>query len=189
MYEHALSFAFTDQERSQIRKVTKTQLLTWKIMIREGEHYYASNAFHLLEGNTDDFPDAFIQCAVFKGKGRNVFLIRKEIYGPLDQQVEDAANFVMQNIRMGSRIDGVYRKNFYELPMDSVREMIANAVCHRSYIRRGRIQVAIFDNRLEVTSPGRIDPELSLDDLKEGNSKARNAAIAAAFAYMHVIES
>ena len=90
---------------------------------------------------------------------------------------------------MGSRIDGVFRKDFYELPMDSVREMIANAVCHRSYIRRGRIQVAIYDDRLEVTSPGKVDSELSLEDLKGGNSKVRNVAIATAFSYMHVIES
>ena len=95
----------------------------------------------------------------------------------------------MRNIHLGSRIDGVFRKDFYELPMDSVREMIANAVCHRSYIRRGRIQVAIYDDRLEVTSLGRVDLELSLEDLKGGNSKVRNVAIATAFSYMHVIES
>lgn len=95
----------------------------------------------------------------------------------------------MRNIHLGSRIDGVFRKDFYELPMDSVREMIANAVCHRSYIRRGRIQVAIYDDRLKVTSPRRVDSELSLEDLKGGNSKVRNGAIATAFSYMHVIES
>lgn len=86
---------------------------------------------------------------------------------------------------MESRIDGVFRKDFYESPMDSVREMIANAVCHRPYIRRGRIQVAIYD----VPSPGRVDSKLSLEDLKGGNSKVRNVAIATAFSYMHVIES
>ena len=102
-----------------------------------------------------------------------------------DQQVEDATNFVMRNIRLESRIDGVFRKDFYESPMDSVREMIANAVCHRPYIRRGRIQVAIYD----VPSPGRVDSKLSLEELKGGNSKVRNVAIATAFSYMHVIES
>lgn len=90
---------------------------------------------------------------------------------------------------MESRIDGAFRKDFYELPMDSVREMIANAVCHRPYIRRSRIQVAIYDDRLEVTSLGRVDSELSLEDLKGGNPKVRNVAITTAFSYMHVIES
>ncbi len=93
-----------------------------------------------------------------------------------------------RNIRLGSRIAGVYREDFYELPIDSIREMISNAVCHRSYISPGSIQVAIYDDRLEVTSPGRISPDLTMEQLKAGNSRVRNVAIGAAFQYMHIIE-
>ena len=93
-----------------------------------------------------------------------------------------------RNIRLGSRIAGVYREDFYELPIDSIREMISNAVCHRSYVSPGSIQVAIYDDRLEVTSPGRISPDLTMEQLKAGNSRVRNVAIGAAFQYMHIIE-
>ena len=126
--------------------------------------------------------------AVFKGTTRTVFLDRKTATGPIDQQVEEAMLFVMRNIRMGSRIAGIHREDIYELPIDSIREMIANAVCHRSYISRGTIQVAIYDDRLEVTSPGRISPDLTIEQLKNGNSRIRNVAIGAAFQYMHIIE-
>ena len=68
----------------------------------------------------------------------------------------------------------------YELPTDSVRELIANAVAHRSYLEPGNIQVAIFDDRLEVTSPGMLLNNVSI--------KPRNPAIANAFAYMKIIE-
>ena len=186
MYQHALS---NDLGKTGIRKITKNQMLSWKLLVAEGNDLYATNGFLLLEGDEKAFPEACIQCAEFKGTDRSVFLDRKEINGPLDVQVEDATNFVMQHIRMGSRIDGVYRKDIYELPIDSVREMIANAVCHRSYVRHGKIQVALYENRLEVTSPGRLSDELSIEDLKKGNSLIRNKAIATAFAYMHVIES
>ena len=50
----------------------------------------------------------------------------------------------------------------YELPTDSVRELIANAVAHRSYLEPGNIQVAIFDDRLEVTSPGMLLNNVSI---------------------------
>ena len=126
--------------------------------------------------------------AVFKGTTRAVFLDRKEATGPIDEQIEEAMLFVKRNIRLGSRIAGVYREDFYELPIDSIREMISNAVCHRSYISPGSIQVAIYDDRLEVTSPGRISPDLTIEQLKAGNSRVRNVAIGAAFQYMHIIE-
>ena len=102
--------------------------------------------------------------------------------------VMDRMLFVKRNIRMGSRIAGTYREDIYELPIDSIREMISNAVCHRSYVAPGSIQVAIYDDRLEVTSPGRISPDMTMEQLMEGNSRVRNVAIGAAFQYMHIIE-
>lgn len=184
MYNHTPIYE-DFQSRPKKRPITINQLLSWKIVIRKDDHYYATNAFHLLEGSSD----AAIQCAVFKGTTRSIFLDRREITGPLASQVEEATLFVMKNIQLGSRIDNTVRKDFYELPIPSVREMIANAVCHRSYIRSEKIQVALYDDRLEITSPGRMDPELTVEELKDGRSKIRNKAIAQAFQYMHIIES
>lgn len=153
------------------------------------DKYFPTYAWKLLTGDIDTlFPDAFIQMAVFKGNTRAVFLDRKEAKGPIDQQIEDAMVFVKKHINLGSRIADVYREDIYELPMDSVRELISNAVCHRSYLSPGSIQVAIYDDRLEVTSPGRLSPDLTINYLIEGNSRVRNIAIGAAFQYMHIIE-
>ena len=112
----------------------------------------------------------------------------KEAKGPIDQQIEAAMVFVKKHINLGSRIADVYREDIFELPMDSVRELISNAVCHRSYLSPGSIQVAIYDDRSEITSPGRLSPDLTIDQLIEGNSRVRNIAIGAAFQYMHIIE-
>ena len=80
------------------------------------------------------------------------------------------------------------KQDVYELPTDSVRELIANAVVHRSYLEPGNIQVALFDDRLEVTSPGMLLNNVSIKKMMEGYSKPRNPAIARAFAYMKIIE-
>lgn len=69
-----------------------------------------------------------------------------------------------------------------------LKELIANAVAHRSYLEPGNIQVAIFDDRLEVTSPGMLLNMVSIRKMMEGYSKLRNPAIASAFAYMKIIE-
>lgn len=189
LYDHALSLCRTEEQRRDQKKVTASQLVKWKILIQEGDVFHPTNAWELLTGNQEAFPDASIQCAVFKGTTRKTFVARREMIGPVDLQVEDALIFVKEHINLGSRIEGAYREDFYELPIDSIREMISNAVCHRSYLTPGKVQVAIFDDRFEVTSPGRISDELTIEQMIEGNSRIRNMALAAAFQYMHVIEN
>ena len=119
---------------------------------------------------------------------RAYFVDRREYDGPIQRQVEAAFLYVLEKINMGMQIKGIYRQDVYELPVDSVRELIANAVAHRSYLEPGNIQVAIFDDRLEVTSPGMLLNTVSLKKMVEGYSKLRNPAIANAFAYMKIIE-
>lgn len=129
-----------------------------------------------------------IQCGLFKGKDRAYFVNRREFDGPIQNQVDMAYQYVLEKINMGMQIHGIYRQDVYELPTDSVRELIANAVAHRSYLESGNIQVAIFDDRLEVTSPGMLLNNVSIKKMIEGYSKPRNPAIANAFAYMKIIE-
>lgn len=97
--------------------------------------------------------------------------------------------FVLRNIRMGCRLEGVYRQDIYELPPDSIRELIVNAVMNCSYIQNSNIQVAIYDDRLEITSPGGLLPGVTIELMKEGFSKIRNRSLANAFAYMNLVEA
>ena len=83
---------------------------------------------------------------------------------------------------------GIYRQDVYEIPPDAIRELIINAMVHRSYLDHGTIQVAVYDNRLEITSPGKLPMGQTMERMKEGYSKIRNEALAHAFAYMNLIE-
>ena len=67
--------------------------------------------------------------------------------------------------------------------------MIANAVLHRSYLDRSCIQVCIFDDRIEVLSPGMLYGGLDIITAKHGKSTCRNEAIAEAFHYMKIVEA
>ena len=89
---------------------------------------------------------------------------------------------------MGATIVGIYRQDVYEIPPDAIRELIINAMVHRSYLDHGTIQVAVYDNRLEITSPGKLPMGQTMERMKEGYSKIRNEALAHAFAYMNLIE-
>ena len=163
-------------------------LLSWGILKKdENEKIYPTNAYVYLTGQGG--LRSMIQCAVFKGTTRSVFLDRRNYEGPLWEQVDEAVRFVLRNIRMGCRLEGVYRQDIYELPPDSIRELIVNAVMNCSYIQASNIQVAIYDDRLEITSPGGLLPGVTIDLMKEGFSKIRNRSLANAFAYMNLVEA
>lgn len=147
----------------------------------------ASNAYVLLV--SDYFPFSKTQCAVFKGTERTVFLDKREFIGPVYEQIEEAVAFVLRNIRLGATIEGLVRKEAYELPIEAIREMIVNAHCHRNLTDASCVQVAVYDDRLEVTSPGGLYNGLTYEEIMSGHSKLRNKGIANIFNQMGFIEA
>ena len=167
--------------------VTKNQLINWKVLKEDAEQIFSSNAFALM--TSDHFQFSKTQCAVFKGTTRNVFLDKRTFEGPLYKQIEETIHFVLRNIRLGATVEGLLRKESYELPVEAIREMIVNAHCHRNYLDEACIQVALFDDRLEVTSPGGLYNGLTYEEMMTGHSKTRNRAIAKVFNQMGIIEA
>ena len=143
----------------------------------------------VLEGENEDFPDAKIQCAVFKGSTRGEFLKRQNMDGPIFEQIESAYQFVMQNLPVQSKVKGLFRHDRTLLPESAVREAIANAICHRSYLIPRKVQVALYEDRLEVTSPGSLCKDITVEKMREGMSSVRNKGIAEAFIYMRIVET
>lgn len=188
MKEVAIANSKSNLQRSSVKDVTKNVLLSWGILKKdENEKIYPTNAYVYLTGQGG--LRSMIQCAVFKGTTRTVFLDRRNYEGSLWEQVDEAVQFVLRNIRMGCRLEGIYRQDIYELPPDSIRELIVNAVMNCSYIQASNIQVAIYDDRLEITSPGGLLPGVTIDLMKEGFSKIRNRSLANAFVYMNLVEA
>ena len=167
--------------------VKKEQLINWKILKQREEQLLASNAYVLL--TSDYFLFSRTQCAVFKGNDRTVFLDKREFTGSLYAQIEEAIDFVLRNIRLGATIEGLVRKEKYELPPEAIREMIINAHCHRNFLDESCIQVAIYDDRLEVTSPGGLYNGLTYEEIMNGHSKIRNRGIANVFGQMGLVEA
>ncbi len=170
------------------REIATAQLINWKLLRNgDGESIFASNAFVVL--TSEYFPFSKTQCAVFKGTERSVFLDKREFTGPIYGQIEEAVTFVLRNIRLGATIEGLLRKETYELPVEAIREMIINAHCHRNLIDDSCVQVAVYDDRLEVTSPGGLYNGLTYEEIMNGHSKLRNRVIANVFSQMGLVES
>ena len=60
---------------------------------------------------------------------------------------------------------------------------------HRNYMEKACVQVCIFDDRVEITSPGLLYNGLDLKMILEGKSRIRNTGIAEVFSRMHIVEA
>lgn len=186
MKQVALRNCRSDEEKALVKDVTAKQLLSWGVLVEYEGKIAPTNAYAILTGA--DVLHCTFQCAVFKDNERIVFVDRREFTGHVQDIIEDAYQFVLRNIHLGAVIEGLYRQDVYEIPPAAIRELIINAAVHRSYLDNGNIQVAIFDNRLEITSPGKLPIGQTIAKMREGYSKVRNEALAMAFSYMHLIE-
>jgi len=185
--QYMMDSATTDEDKKAVRDVTKEHLLNWKVLKQTEGEIMATNSFVLLTSNYFRFSK--IQCALFKGTERDIFIDKKEYSGALYEQIESAYQFVLRHINLGAEIEGIVRKDSYELPIGAIREMIVNAVCHRNYMDNSCVQVAVYDDRVEVTSPGMLYGGLTLEEAMNGRSKIRNRAIAEVFSRMEIVES
>ena len=168
-------------------EVTVRNLENWGLVKRVGGERVPTRALLLLTSNPYRF--ARIQCGQFKGTTRTVFLDRREYDGPLYEQVDAAEDFVLRNIRLGARIEGLYREDYYELPPEAIREAIVNAVVHRDLQANSCVQVALYDDRLEVTSPGPLFGGITIEQALDGATALRNPKVAEAFMQMDMFES
>lgn len=132
-----------------------------------------------------------IRCGVFRGTTKGDFEDHADFDGPLTEQIDGAFHFVKRNLRVRSQLveENTGRKDTYELPLASVREAICNAAFHRNYLEPSNVYVALYDDRLEIVSPGRLLKEISIEEVRLGYSKIRNKGLADALVYMHEVES
>lgn len=112
-------------------------------------------------------PGAFIQAVRYKGirQDSNYQIDAQEITGPLDVQIRDAIVFVRKNMTVAAQKD----PRRIDIPQYSIRavfEAIVNAVAHRDYsIHGSKIRLFIFDDRLEIYSPGPLPNTVTIENI------------------------
>lgn len=135
------------------------------------------------------FQSAYVDAVVFKGIERINVIDRKIFRGSLLENLNSARIYLQEhlNVRYEYRKDWK-RESVYELPMNALREAVANALMHRDYFISGaNISICIFDDRVEITSPGGLPKPLTLRDLGR-KSKRRNETIADLFSRLDFVE-
>ena len=118
--------------------------------------------------NPEEFlPTAYIQAVSYRRKDRDAAdqIDTEDITGPLDQQITEACLFVKRNMKVYATKRPA-RVDFPQYSMRAIFEAIVNAVAHRDYsINGARIRLHLFEDRLELFSPGSIPNTMEIDTL------------------------
>jgi ATP-dependent DNA helicase RecG len=175
------------------KAIGTTQLKNMGLVHHERDRVLPTHAALLLSRSPATkryFPYAKVECARFKGTNKRVFLDQATIDDPVHEAVEPCMAFIKKNIALGATIGEIYRQDRWEYPLEAVREALINAIIHRDYAILGSdIKVAIYDDMLEITSPGPLPDSLPIEELGTGRSEIRNRILAPIFKDLKLIEA
>ena len=92
----------------------------------------------------------------------------EQIQGPLPTLLDDAVRFLRAHLLTPHRIQGFEPEAYPELPEDALRETLVNALAHRDYTIPAPVRLFIFDDRVEVRTPGGLPNSVTIEAIKLG---------------------
>ncbi len=145
----------------------------------------------LLFGKNPQSP--LTQAVVHAGRFREKIHImdNRMMDGSIIEQVDETVEFIKKNMHVRFEITGApQRKEIWDYPLPALREAVVNAIVHRDYRDTADIQIKMFEDAMQVWSPGFLPYNVTVDDLfdPEHASKPRNKLIAQIFYDMGLIE-
>lgn len=150
----------------------------------------------VLFGNAErlefEMPQCLLRVARFRGIDRTEFLDNRQFNGNAFVLLSSAERFLRDTLPIAGRFESGRMERIDEplYPPLSTREALANALCHRDYaIGGGSVGLAVYDDRLEVTSTGSLHFGLTPEDLfGRHESRPWNPLIARTFYRRGLIE-
>lgn len=165
-------------------------LKAYNLIISEHSKIYPTNAGILLFGKNPPkfFSEAMIICSHFKGISGREAIASIDCEDSLFEQFQKAYSFILGRLNSSFIIKGPKRQEELEVPPEAIREALLNAIVHRNYHIRAPIKIAIYDDRIEIFSPGQFVGPLNTQNLNLGITYLRNPSICKVFREAGYIE-
>ncbi len=190
-----------EYERNRVRRGPRGESFTRAELLRDAGAVDAAGnptvAGILLFGKNPQyyFPQAGVLMVRFKGlsvreaaTSSERYSRRVELTGPVARLVEKTWEVLFEEIHQQSVVNGLERQESYSYPLEAVREAVVNAICHRDYTITGqRIEIRLFDDRMEIMSPGGLPGHITLDNILDEHY-SRNPRLVRGLYYWGYIE-
>ncbi|MDR1839415.1 MAG: putative DNA binding domain-containing protein, partial [Treponema sp.] len=126
-------------------------------------------------------PAFTIKVAMFAGNdiGGNVYRSKPEdLTGPIPELFRQGMMYLKSCIRYLQNGQGFNSHGIPEISIIAMEEVLQNALVHRDYFKNSPVRLLVFDNRIEIISPGKLPNSLTVEEVKYGNPVIRNNQIA-----------
>lgn len=173
------------------KSFTKSTAQSLELTVSHQGSQYPTKGALLLFGKNREllFPDPLVRLARFAGSTKTEIIDQAETRSALPLAIEEILRFIRRNTSLGATIQAVRREDIPQYPPIVIREAVVNAILHTDYsTKRSPIQVAIFEDRLEITNPGPLPFGLSLQAALSGVSQLRNKVLGRVFRELQLIE-
>lgn len=185
--EDDLSFTVLERELQKAVGLTKLSDDSLRTLGLMNKNRYL-RAGELLADTNHNAQSATI--AIRFGKTNSEFMDRVDLtYQSIISQYQGAIDIFDKWYQPYEVVEGFKRISRIQVPRDAYREAVANALIHRRYDQNGAVQIAMYEDRIEITSPGSLPDGVSETAyLYSQISIPRNLIIAEVFYRLHIIE-
>jgi predicted HTH transcriptional regulator len=173
-------------------KYTNEALTKWHILKKNNGDFFPSVMGIILFGKQEmimDYDFAGIRLTKYNGTGLSNISETKEYTLPISMKIEKICKDISYFLQKESYLDGAKRIERTIIPEFAIREAVVNAIAHRDYrIKGSSIKINVFDDRMEVISPGILPGNLDISDVGTGLSECRNRSIVRILRRLEVME-
>ena len=164
------------------RSYSQKQLLADKVIVFNaltrqmelsvcGLVYFHKNPREFLQG-------CEILLTVFAGNTGEKIIKTADISGPLPTLLAQVEAFLSPYLQINYKKAGMKLKpTAWEISYDALREALVNALIHRKYSIKSGVKIAVFDDRVEIFSPGNFPGPITVEEYKSGMTYPRNESI------------
>lgn len=121
-------------------------------------------------------PAFCVKCVAYPGNDIHASEYRdsEDITGKLEEVFNRSLSFITRNLRHIQHDQNVNSPGELEIPKITLEELLSNALVHRDYFVIAPVRIFIFNDRIEMISPGHLPNNLTIENIKKGNSNIRN---------------
>jgi ATP-dependent DNA helicase RecG len=175
-------------------RISKNRLLADKIIglkpANKEQHAPTVAGILMFTENPENYiSEALVKCTRFLGTSGRDIIRTEDISGSLDFQANKSLEVIESWLAHDYELVGARLKGKLPVPKEALREAILNALLHRKYLIPGATKIAVFDDRIEVFSPGCFPGLVDINNLGDGTTYLRNPTLVRLAYKMKLIET
>lgn len=177
-----------NEGRKHKARININKLVEWNILKENNGYLFETIGYNLLNKNINNYYSSAIRVGVFETEDKSIIIKDKFFRGSILDQYIESVDYILESLMSRYEIRRV-REPIYRVPETVVRELLANALIHRSYLEDEIIKVELYSDRMEVESPGSLYQGLLKEEIESGKSRLRNKNISEIFYQMGYTEN